>query len=243
MEDRWVKAVEGSPFGFYRESGERHLLADVTLLIPCAPPTFYAAGVNYPAHVAWAAKRLGLPAEPPRKADIGYRANNALLPGEGTVLVPRDSDGEVHYEGELVVVIGRQAKHLTPENALECVLGYSIGNDITERGWQSEDRTLWRAKNTDSFKPMGPWTTTGLDPMGLEVITRVNGVVVSRYETKNMIFTVVDYLVEVTKYLTLFPGDVMWMGCDGATGPIIPGDTVEVEVPGIGVLRNRVARE
>jgi 2-keto-4-pentenoate hydratase/2-oxohepta-3-ene-1,7-dioic acid hydratase in catechol pathway len=149
----------------------------------------------------------------------------------------------VHYEGELVVVIGRQAKHLTPENALECVLGYSIGNDITERGWQSEDRTLWRAKNTDSFKPMGPWTTTGLDPMGLEVITRVNGEEVSRYETKNMIFTVVDYLVEVTKYLTLFPGDVMWMGCDGATGPIIPGDTVEVEVPGIGVLRNRVARE
>jgi len=112
---------------------------------------------------------------------------------------------------------------------------------VSERTWQMADRGLWRAKNSDTFKPMGPWISTGLDPTALEVITRINGQDVSRYQTGNMVFSVVDHLVEGSKYMTFYPGDVLWMGCDGATGPMAPGDIVEVEIPGIGTLRNPVA--
>ena len=98
------------------------------------------------------------------KADVGYRAVNALIAHEENIVRPKDSTGEFEYEGELVAVIGRQAKHLSREDALSCVLGYTIGNDVSERSWQRQDRTFWRGKNSDTFKPMGPYIVTGLDP-------------------------------------------------------------------------------
>ena len=238
-----VRAATGSPFEGGVAGGATQALADVSLRIPCVPPTFYAAGANYRAHLAWAAKNLGGSGKAPPRADIGYRANNGLVAHGESIVIPRDSSGVVQVEGELVAVIGKTVKHLTRENALDCVLGYTIGNDVSERTWQAGDRTLWRAKNTDTFNPMGPWITTNLDPEGLEVITKINGTEASRYHTVDMIYSVVDFLVETTKYVTLHAGDVMWMGCDGATPVIKPGDVVEIEIPGIGVLRNPVAGE
>ena len=238
-----VRIATDSPFAGGEPGEESRPLAEVKLLLPCVPPTFYAAGANYRAHLAWAAEALGGSGNAPPRADIGYRANNGLVAQDEAIVIPRDATGPVQVEGELVAVIAKTVKGLTRENALDCVLGYTIGNDVSERTWQRGDRTLWRAKNTDTFNPMGPWITPGLDPEALEVVTRINGVEASRYYTKDMIFSLVDFLVETTKYVTIYAGDVMWMGCDGATPDIAPGDVVEIEIPGIGALRNPVEGE
>jgi len=149
----------------------------------------------------------------------------------------------VEYEGELVAVIGRRAKDLSEDTALSCVAGYTLGNDVSERGWQRSDRTLWRAKNADTFKPMGPFVVPGLDPMAQTIEVRINGRVVSRYETRGMIFSLAHFLARISRYVTLHPGDVVWLGCDGATlPPLAPGDRVEVVNAAIGVLANRVVR-
>ena len=239
-----VLEVRGSPFGRSFRTKTRHPLTAVKLLVPCIPPTFYAAGVNYLDHVKWADEYFGRPMNPPKKADIGYRAANALIAHEEPIVIPKESVGEVHYEGELVAVIGRPAKRLSKDEALSCVLGYTIGNDLSERAWQQEDRTLWRAKNTDTFKPMGPWIVTDVDPSASQTTVRVNGRVVSQFATGNLIHDVATYIAEMTKYLTLYPGDVIWMGTDGATlPPLHPGDQVEVEISGIGTLKNSVVGE
>ena len=243
IEDDIVWEATESPFEGGVATGERQLLSHVSLCLPCIPANFYAAGANYRGHLAWAADNLGGNGKEPSRADIGYRANNSLVAQGEHITIPRDSSGLVQAEGELVAVIGKTVKHLTRRNALDFVLGYTIGNDVSERTWQSSDRTLWRAKNTDTFNPMGPWITPGLDPEALEVTTRINGVEVSHYHTKDMIFSLIDFLVETTKYVTLYAGDVMWMGCDGATPVIKSGDVVEIEIPEIGVLRNPVVGE
>lgn len=180
VEGDQVVEVDGSPFGEHARTSRRHALGSVKLLVPCIPPTFYAAGVNYLAHVDWAAEYFKRPRTgPPPRPDIGYRAANALIAQDEPIVIPKDSTGEVHFEGELVAVVGKQAKHLTKENALSCILGYTIGNDLSERNWQAHDRTLWRAKNTDTFKPMGPWIVTDLDPNQCQTTVRVNGKVAS----------------------------------------------------------------
>ena len=238
-----VIAVEGTPFGEHRRTREVHPLLDVDLLPPVIPPTFYAAGVNYREHVTEMAQRRGEAPQFPPAADVGYRANNALV-GEGhPIVIPADAGDEIQYEGELVVVIGRTCRRVTEAEALDYVLGYTIGNDVSERAWQRADRTLWRAKNTDTFKPMGPWIETDLDPDALEVSIRLNGRPMYTYRVADAIFGVREYIARMSWYLTLVPGDVLWMGTDGPTENMKDGDVVEIEVPGIGVLRNPVVRE
>ena len=240
VEDDRVTEVSGGPFESYVLTDDRYPLADVRLLVPVIPPTFYAAGINYPEHVTFAAERAGTQPSIPEKADIGYRAVNALIAHEENIIMPKDSSGEFQYEGELVAVIGKEAKHLSKEEALGCVLGYTVGNDISERAWQRQDRTLWRAKNSDSFKPMGPWIVTGLNPTNLETTILLNGRAVSQFNTGTMIFDTATYISEITRYITLFPGDVLWMGTEGATENMSPGDVIEIEISGIGTLRNYV---
>jgi 2-keto-4-pentenoate hydratase/2-oxohepta-3-ene-1,7-dioic acid hydratase in catechol pathway len=236
--------VEGTPFDGHRVTRTRVPLAGARLLVPVQPANFYAVGLNYRAHIEWAAQRHGMKVAVPAQADVGYRSPNALVPSGADIVVPRDSEGPVEYEGELVAVVGRTARHLAEDDALGCLLGYTLGNDVSERTWQRSDRTLWRAKNTDTFKPMGPWIVTGLDPMCQRIAVRINGRVVSAYDTSAMVFGVREYLVRMSRYLTLHPGDVIWFGCDGPTEPALaPGDVVEVVDDEIGVLRNRVVRE
>jgi 2-keto-4-pentenoate hydratase/2-oxohepta-3-ene-1,7-dioic acid hydratase in catechol pathway len=127
------------------------------------------------------------------------------------------------------------------KEALACVAGYTLGNDVSERSWQRSDRTLWRAKNADTFKPMGPFVVDGIDPMDQVIEVRINGRTVSSYSTRGMLFGVAHYIARMSRYLTLHPGDVIWFGCDGATVPALAdGDLVEVANPAIGVLANRV---
>jgi 2-keto-4-pentenoate hydratase/2-oxohepta-3-ene-1,7-dioic acid hydratase in catechol pathway len=211
---------------------------------PVIPGNFYAAGLNYRAHIEWANKAHGTSYKVPPQADIGYRSNNALIGSGEEIVIPRDSRGPVEFEGELVAVIGATARNVSEADALKYVRGYTLGNDISERTWQRTDRTLWRAKNSDTFKPMGPKIVSGIDPMNQVIEVRVNGRTVSSYNTSGMIFSVAHFISRMSRYLTLHPNDVIWFGCDGPTEPALkPGDLVEVVNDAIGVLANKVVAE
>ncbi len=243
LEDTVVEEVRGSPFGDYERSGTRFPLQEAKLLVPVIPPTFYAAGLNYGDHVRSVAAAEGKEPQFPKKPDVGYRAANALTAHEEPVVIPRDAGERVHYEGELVAVIGRKAKHLSEQEALSCVLGYTIGNDVSERGWQAEDRTLWRAKNSDTWKPMGPWIETDVELEALTTTVRVNGEVTIEFPTNNMLFGVATFISAMSRYLTLYPGDVLWMGTEGASPNMKAGDVCEIEISGIGTLSNAFQAE
>ena len=202
---------------------------------------FYAAGLNFRAHIEWASQHHHSTHKVPAQADIGYRSPNALILSGEDIVIPKDSTGPVEFEGELVAVIGKKIKNVSEKDALQYVAGYTLGNDVSERSWQKSDRTLWRAKNSDSFKPMGPRIVAGLDPANLQIEVRVNGRSASSYNTSGMIFSAAHFISRMSRYLTLHPGDVIWFGCDGATEPALqPGDLVEVVNEHIGVLANRV---
>src|ERR1700720_1434003 len=243
VEGDTVTEVKGDPFAGYERTAIRRPLASVKLLVPVEPRTFYCAGLNYAEHVIEAARKRGQEPNLPKAADIGYRANNALIAHGENIVIPHDAGELVQYEAELVAVIGTKAKHLSERDALGCVLGWTIGNDMSERTWQRGDRTLWRAKNTDTFKPMGPWIGTDFDLDKAETIVRVNGKVADHFRTNNMIHAVAKFISRMSQYLTLYPGDVVWMGTEGAPENLKHGDTVEIEITGIGTLRNPVVRE
>jgi len=210
---------------------------------PVVPRNFYAAGLNYRAHIEWANSR-GASHKVPAQPDIGYRSAAALIGSGEDIVIPADSPGPVEYEGELVAVIGKKAKNVSEADALDCVRGYTLGNDISERSWQKTDRTLWRAKSADTFKPMGPRIVSGIDPQNQVIEVRVNGRTVSSYSTKGMIFSVARYIARMSQYVTLWPDDIIWFGCDGPTEPALKtGDLVEVVNEAIGVLANRVRGE
>jgi 2-keto-4-pentenoate hydratase/2-oxohepta-3-ene-1,7-dioic acid hydratase in catechol pathway len=243
--------VDGKPVDAFLEGNElvtrdgvRHPVGKAKFLPPVIPGNFYAAGLNYRAHIEWANRHHGTSYKAPTQADIGYRSNNALIGSGADIVIPRDSTGPVEYEGELVAIIKTVTKNVTEERALDCVAGYTLGNDVSERTWQRGDRTLWRAKNADTFKPMGPFIVAGIDPMNQQIDVRINGSTVSSYNTRGMIFGVAHYIARTSRYVTLHPGDVIWFGCDGPTVPALQaGDFVEVANPAIGVLANRVRRD
>ena len=238
-----ITEITGEPWGNAKPTGRTLALSEVKLEVPVIPRTFYCAGINYAAHIREMAHKRGVEPVFPEKADIGYRANNALIAHNENVVIPHHAPPKVNYEGELVVIIGKQVKHLTEANAMSCVFGYTIGNDVSERTWQRGDRTFWRGKNTDTFKPMGPWIETDVDLDAMETIVSVNGKEDLRFKTNDMIFGIAHYIATMTQYLTLYPGDVLWMGTEGATQNMKHGDVCEVEISSIGTLRNPVVRE
>jgi 2-keto-4-pentenoate hydratase/2-oxohepta-3-ene-1,7-dioic acid hydratase in catechol pathway len=248
---KWARIeVDGSPVRVSIEEdllvagdGRSFSVERARFLPPVVPGNFYAAGLNFRAHIEWANRHHGTSYKAPTQADIGYRSSNALVGSGADIVIPADSPGPVEYEGELVAVIGCEARNVGEAQALDCVAGYTLGNDVSERTWQRSDRTLWRAKNADTFKPMGPFVVPGLDPMNQDIEVRINGRTVSRYNTRGMIFGVAHYISRMSRYLTLHPDDVIWFGCDGPTVPALQeGDLVEVANEAIGVLANRVVR-
>jgi len=243
IEGDTVTEVAGSPIESYSETTATYPLGAIKLLVPVIPPTFYAAGINYREHVTEIAKQRGEEPRFPTQADIGYRANNALIATEEPIIIPKDASERVQYEGELVVVIGKTCRRVSEIEALEYVFGYTIGNDVSERTWQYNDRTLWRAKNTDTFKPMGPWIVTGLNPDDLHVTITLNGREIFTYSVAGAIFGVRHFISRMSQYLTLYPGDMVWMGTDGASENLKHGDVVEIAINDIGLLRNPVVRE
>src|SRR6266403_1945988 len=206
-----VIAVNGEPFGEWQRASRTHSLTDVKIELPLMPRTFYCVGLNYLKHLKEAADKRGEVPNVPDRPEIGYRAQNALIAHDENVVIPATATEKIHYEGELAVVIGKKAKHLTEADAMGCVFGYTIETDVD------------------------------LDSM--ETIVRVNGKESNRFRTNDMIFGIKPFIVELTKYFTLWPGDVIWMGTDGASPDLRDGDVVEIEITGIGTLRNRFVKE
>ena len=222
-----VIAVSGDPFGEWQRTARTYSLADVKIELPVMPRTFYCVGLNYLKHLKEAADKRGEVPNIPDRAEIGYRAQNALIAHDEDVVIPASATEKIHYEGELVVVIGKKARHLSEADAMSCVFGYTIGNDVSERTWQKADR----------------WIETSVDLEKMETIVKVNGNGSNRFRTNEMIFGIKPFIVELTKYFTLSPGDVIWMGTDGTSPDLKAGDVVEVEITGIGTLRNRFIKE
>ena len=243
VEDDEIVEVDGDPFADHRVGRARHPLQRVKLLPPIMPRVLYAAGPNYRGHLEGMAKRRGEPPRYPARPEPKLRSVNAIIGTEDEIVVPKESTGAVQPEGQLAVVIGKKARTVSREEALDCVLGYSIGNDVSQREWQKTDRTLFRAKNCDTFKPFGPFVVTGLDPAKLRIIVRHNGTVWEDFSSADQIWDTATWLHEMSKTATLHPGDVLWMGTQGADGDMVPGDVIEVEIRGIGVLRNYVVAE
>jgi 2-keto-4-pentenoate hydratase/2-oxohepta-3-ene-1,7-dioic acid hydratase in catechol pathway len=244
VEGETVTAVDGDPFSQHRTTDTRLPLADVKLLVPVIPPTFYAIGSNYRNHVIERSKVKGF--KEPKFYDrprVGYRANSALIASGEDIVKPADSGPRFEYEGELVAVIGRRCRNVTPEEADACIFGWTIGNDITERDWQKNDPTNLRGKNSDTFKPMGPFIATGIDPRDMTTTVWLNGETVHKFPTGNMLFSAGEVISDISRTNTLSPGDVVWLGTDELPKAIKPGDTIEIEISGIGVLRNRVVAE
>jgi 2-keto-4-pentenoate hydratase/2-oxohepta-3-ene-1,7-dioic acid hydratase in catechol pathway len=168
---------------------------------------------------------------------------NALTGPEDPIIIPKDSLGEVHFEGEAVAVIAKACRRVTPVQAPKYILGYTCGNNVSERAWQKSDRTPWRSNGADSFAPVGPWVETDADPQRLEMIVRVNGREVQHGCTKDMRFSFAQIVSYISQQVTLRPGDLVFSGSSGATEALHPGDVVEVEIPGVGMLRNPVVGE
>jgi 2-keto-4-pentenoate hydratase/2-oxohepta-3-ene-1,7-dioic acid hydratase in catechol pathway len=163
------------------------------------------------------------------------------------IVIPKDSPGPVHFEAELVVVIGKTTRKVSKEEALDHVFGVTCGNDVSERYWQNDpenkDVQWWRAKGADTFGPVGPYIATGLNPDDLLMTLRLNGEVMQQERTDHLIHDVATMVSYISRYVTLQPGDLIFTGTPGETSAIEPGDVVEVELEGVGVLRNPVAAE
>ena len=242
-DDETISEVTGHPIEGYQETGVSHALSAVKLLAPIIPPMLYAAGPNYRGHVEGMAARRGAPPSYPAIPEPNFRSVHAIIATEENIIVPRDCSGAVQPEGQLGVVMGKTARKVPSSEALDYVFGYTIGNDISQRVWQNNDRTMFRGKNCDTFKPLGPFIVTGLDPANLRIIVRHNGEVWEEFSSADQIWDTATWIQELSRYTTLHPGDVLWMGTQGADGDMFPGDTIEVEISGIGLLRNYVVAE
>lgn len=240
-----IVPITGDMFGDWQAEGDPVPLATARLLPPVIPPTFYACGINYAGHCRTAADEFGLDHDKtwPRTPEIGYRAQSAIIGPDAPIVLPADVPPNVQVEAELAVVIGKRCKHATPANALDHVFGYTIANDVSARGWQFADRTFWRSKNADTFKPLGPWIRRDVDLDALVTRVLVNGELRESFPTNAMIFSIADYIVAMTRYITLVPGDVIIMGTDGHAPQIHAGDRVTIEIEGIGTLSNPVQAE
>ena len=228
-----IEELRGDLFEHQR-TGFKHKLADAALLYPCTPSKILAVGLNYRSHLG------SRPA--PANPEIFYKPVSSLQHPEGDIVIPRDA-ANVHYEGELVLVIGRQVRDASPTDAARAIFGVTCGNDVSERDWQhgaNKDLQWWRAKGSDTFGPLGPAIVTGVDPSTLLLRTRLNGETVQQQYTSDLMFDAGAIVSYVSRWVTLEPGDVIFTGTPGSTRKMNPGDTVEIEIEGVGVLRNKV---
>jgi 2-keto-4-pentenoate hydratase/2-oxohepta-3-ene-1,7-dioic acid hydratase in catechol pathway len=212
--------------------GEVLALQDVQLLTPCQPSKIVCVGLNYVKH----AQELKMPL--PEEPILFLKPPSSILDPEGHIVYPACSS-QVDYEGELAVVIGKRCKNVPAGEAESHILGYTCFNDVTARDLQRKDGQWTRAKSFDTFAPFGPWIAR-IDPSDVDIETRVNGRVVQKSNTSDLIFDVPRLLEFISGVMTLEPGDVIATGTPPGVGPLQKGDCVEVEIEGIGILKNFV---
>ena len=235
LEDR-VGPLEGSPYQEYRRLEATVSLDMVRLLAPVEPSKIICVGRNYVAH----AQEHG--SEVPEMPLLFLKPPTSVIgPGE-TILLPPQSVN-VEHEAELAIVIGKRGRWIQPENALEYVLGYTVGNDVTARDLQRRDGQWTRGKGFDTFCPLGPWIETDFDPSDAMVTCHVNGEMRQMASTRDMVFNVRQIVAFTSTIMTLLPGDILMTGTPAGVGPLTNGDIVEVSIEGLGKLSNPVASE
>ncbi len=241
-----VELLDGTPFGDHRPTGERHPLTHVRLLAPVQPPNILAIGLNYRAHAVESGAAI------PERPVLFIKANTAVCGPDDPIMLPRIAPDEVDYECELAIVIGKTARHVSPEVALDYVLGYTCANDVSARDCQLRlDAGQWsRGKSFDTFAPLGPWIETDLDPDRAEIMSRLNGREMQHSSTDDLVFDCAHLVAYLSEAMTLLPGTVIMTGTPSGVGfarkpPVFlrAGDVVEIEIAGIGVLRNPVIAE
>ncbi|MBI2976066.1 MAG: fumarylacetoacetate hydrolase family protein [Chloroflexi bacterium] len=228
-----IGAVVGDVFGDYKREGAVAELHEVTVLPPVLPGKIIAVGNNY-------ASRLDeLGAAPPDIPTLFLKPPSAVIGhGEAIILPPQSS--EVEHEAELAVVMGRRARWVSVEDALKFVWGYTCANDVTARDLEGGDLQLTRCKGFDTFCPLGPWVSTDVDPADVVITCAVNGQLRQMSSTRELLFSVPQLVAFISSVMTLVPGDVILTGTPAGVGPLRSGDTVEVEIEGIGSLVNSV---
>ena len=238
--DSVVVALAGDPlYVGVKLLDQEYKLEDVRLLAPVLPRSkVVGIGRNYAAHAAEMGSEV--PTEP-----LMFLKPNTSVVGPGDPIFYPPQTENLHYEGELAVVIGRICRDVPPEQATDVIHGYTIGNDVTARDLQKKDGQFTRAKGFDSFCPLGPWIETDLDPHdfseGRSVQTHLNGDLVQDGSTKDLIFDIPTLVAHVSSVMTLLPGDVILTGTPEGVGPMNVGDEVEVSIAGLGTLTNKVA--
>lgn len=234
LEGETIAELEGDLFDSPKPTGVKVALDEVKLLAPCVPSKVIAVGLNYKSHLG--------NAEPSEVPPLFAKLPTCIIgPGENIVL-PKDARA-VHYEAELVIVIGKKAKHVSVEQAHEYIFGVTCGNDVSGRAWQGADLQWFRAKASDTFGPMGPAIATGLDYDNIRLEGRLNGETVQSQTTADLLHDTATIVSFISQYVTLLPGDVIFTGTPGRTSSLKPGDVFEVELEGVGVLSNPVVAE
>jgi len=231
-----VGPIEGSIFSNYRRLEVIYSLEEVKLLPPTLPSKIICVGRNYIAH----AKEHNT--DVPEVPLIFLKPPSAIIGPEDPIIIPPQSQ-QVEHEAELAVVIGKSGRWLSPENAMEYVLGYTICNDVTARDLQRRDGQWTRGKGFDTFCPVGPWITTEFDPADALITCYVNGEMRQMASTRDMVFTIRQLLAFISSIMTLEPGDLLLTGTPAGVGLLQPGDIAEITIEGIGKLRNPVIAE
>lgn len=234
-----IEPVSGTPFGDAGSAGPPIALASVRLLAPVKVRRVFGVGLNYVNHI----KETG--SKTPRIPMLFMKPESAIVGPEEPVVYPREGKN-VHYEAELAVVIGRRARRVAAADAGAVILGYTCANDISERVIQREEMDmgcLLVGKGYDTFCPLGPVIVTDLDPSNLRIRARVNGETRQDSNTSDLLFDVPTLVAYVSQSITLEPGDVIITGTPAGIGPVVPGDVMEIELEGIGVLRNPVVAD
>lgn len=229
-----LNVIQGDLFGSYKVTGTKRKLSEVKLLYPVAPSKALAVGLNYKSHLG--------SRTPPPQPEMFYKPITCLQNPGDPIRIPPGAKN-VHYEGELVVVIGKKLSRPSKDEAAAGIFGVTCGNDVSERDWQNgaqKDLQWWRAKGADTFGPMGPAIVRGLDYGKLQLETRLNGKSMQKQLTSDLLYDCPTIVHFVSQYVTLEPGDVIFTGTPGTTTKMSPGDVVEVEIEGIGVLKNPV---
>jgi len=233
LEGETIVQLRDAPWLGGTPTGTKVPKSKVTLVAPATPSKVIAVGLNYQTHLGErsAAAYPGLFAKLP----------TSIIAHNDTVILPPDANN-VHYEGEMVIVMGKRAQNVSTERAKEYVFGVTTGNDVSERDWQKSDLQWFRAKAADTFGPLGPVIVTGVNYDDLLLETRLNGKVVQSQRTKDLIFNVAEIVSYISRYVTLEPGDVIYSGTPGTTQQMKAGDVVEVQLEKVGTLSNPVVK-
>ncbi|MBI2907112.1 MAG: fumarylacetoacetate hydrolase family protein [Chloroflexi bacterium] len=226
--------LRGDILGWHQRTRARRKLSEIRFLPPCCPSKIMAIGLNYADHAAEGSRPV------PKQPILFLKSPGALI-GHGDSIVLTDQVSRIDHEAELAVIIKDCIKNVTPEEALEHVLGYTCCNDVSHRPFQRAEGGQWcRGKSLDTFCPLGPYIVTDVDPRDLKIECRVNGQIRQSSRTSKLVFDVPYLISFLSQGMTLFPGDVLTTGTTAGVSPLKTGDVVEVIIEGIGTLRNPV---